>query len=236
MISLNIIYGAAEVPDVQDLRNGFSRLNGKRRGRLDVRVFDGRHEDNLNAALICPARVYLDIDCAAFTLSPAAFELHVSTATARRIDVAECFVRSLEHHFPHIGMVTEDIRCALQEAIANAVIHGNLGLNGALRGSLTSLRVFAAMMEQRLNQPVYSRLPITIGARLQRGCIAVSVEDCGQGFDPDCVRPADTPAAGGMGLSIMKRCSRKLVHSRCGRRVTMTFRTTDRSPDVPHRP
>jgi anti-sigma regulatory factor (Ser/Thr protein kinase) len=230
VILLNVIKGVDHVADLEQLRAEFGHLNGKRRGRLDVSVFDGQDDDQLTAALACPARVYLDADCTAFTLSPAAFELRVTTATAKRLDLAMCFTRFLATRFPHMAKVTDQIRHALQEAVANAVIHGNLGLNSALRGSLASLRVFAATMEQRLSQPAYARRPLTIGARAQREGVSVSVEDCGAGFDPGSVKPSSNPAAGGMGLSIMRGCSRTMVHSRDGRRVTMTFSQDGQAP------
>ncbi|CAA7626946.1 ATP-binding protein [Magnetospirillum sp. SS-4] len=215
--------------DPQDLDRIAEALGPLDRGRGDelrITVFDGRRDDDLSAALAPPAVCVIDAHCAgraASGLDEAFLTLRVSTATANRLDVADAFAWALEHRHPDLAGQTADIRYALQEAIGNAVIHGNLGLDGTLRGSLDSLRIFAAMMEERMADPERSGRPITLAARECPDGIIVSVEDCGDGFAPDRVRPSDNPAAGGMGLSIIRMYCRSVVFDMDGRRIIMTF-------------
>ncbi len=193
--------------------------------RLNVTVFDGRDESDLAAALALPVAVCIDIQCTdpAADLPRASLLLRLSTATATRLDVADAFATALEPRFPHLADQLNGIRYAVQEAVGNAVIHGNLGLDGALRASLEELRQFAAAMEQRLGDPAHAGLPITIAARPCRGGIAVSVEDRGPGFHPPSIRPPPSAAAGGLGLAIIGQCCRRIRFSRGGRRITMLF-------------
>ncbi|MDO8607079.1 MAG: ATP-binding protein [Phaeospirillum sp.] len=194
---------------IERVRGDFARRLAGMTGRVDVTIFDGPLETDLAAALAQPALICIDAQCLdrADPVPPrsAILSLMVSTATATRLDVAA------------------EIRYAVQEAIGNAVIHGNLGLDGAMRASMEELRLFAAAMEQRLADPVHACLPITVAATHHEDGVAISVEDRGAGFHPSSVRAPVSAAAGGLGLTIIKKCCREIVFSLDGRRITMIF-------------
>ncbi len=227
MILLDITNRGVDALDLERIQDDLRRANPSCSGRMAATVFDGRREEDLPAVLVPPASLVIDADCAAPIMIEIVPEtlltLVVSTHTANRHDIADGFTGALERRRPELAGRTADIRYALQEALGNAVIHGNLGLDGTLRGSLDSLRVFAAMMEQRLADPHHSRLPIVIAAEATADGVVLTVEDHGDGFVPADVRPSDNPAAGGMGLSIIRMYSRSVAFDRGGRRIAMTF-------------
>lgn len=196
-----------------------------RREQSGVTIFDGQTESGFVAALAAPATTVIEAQCAdnAGGLPAAALLLRLSTATATRLDAADAFASALLARFPHLGGQIAEIRFAVHEAVANAVIHGNLGLDSAMRSSVEELRRFAATMEARLGDPAHAGLPVTILARSCPGGLVISVEDGGAGFQPKTIRPPASAAAGGLGLSIIGKCCRRLRFSRGGRRISMLF-------------
>lgn len=227
MIHVDLVSSGVDSPDLKHIRDALHRLNRGPGVNRRVTVIDGSKTDDLPACLAPPTTCVIDAQCGAdgaLALEDSSvLTLRVSTATANRLDVAEAFAAALERRRPGLAGQAADIRYALQEAIGNAVIHGNLGLDGTLRGSLESLRVFAAMMDERMADADRSRRPITIIANDHSDGITVSVEDCGDGFSPDTVKPTDNPAAGGMGLVIIRMYCRSIAFDLGGRRIAMTF-------------
>jgi anti-sigma regulatory factor (Ser/Thr protein kinase) len=203
-----------------------ARLNRHRPHEFQVRLFDGAELAELGSVLAPPANACLDVDCnrnVTFLLPVADFVLRLSTATANRVDVADCVIGALQDRHPHLAAKAADMRYALQEAVGNAVIHGNLGMDSGLRISMEGLREFALQLDQRLADPAHAQLPITISARIAQDGIAIVVDDRGAGFDPLAVRPPPSAAAGGMGLGIIRKCARTVSFGRGGRRITMVF-------------
>ena len=193
---------------------------------LSITTFDGSDDLALAAALAPPASFCMESACAQWGDPPrrAALSLRLSTAAASRLDAADAFCTALAERAPHLTGCMGDIRFAVHEAIANAVMHGNLGLDSGMRANLAGLTRFAEVMEQRLADPAHARLPVFIAARLIGDRILISVEDQGQGFRlQDVNRPASA-AAGGMGLAIIAKCCRRIRFSKGGRRITMMFR------------
>ena len=191
-----------------------------------ITIFDGTDDRALAAALASPASFCLDSACVQRGDPPrrAALSLHLSTSSAARLDAADAFCTAMAKRAPHLAGRLGDMRFAVHEAIANAVMHGNLGLDSAMRANLAGLTRFAEVMEQRLADPAHARLPVVIAARLSGDWLLISVEDKGRGFRlQDVSRPASA-AAGGMGLSIIAKCCRRIRFSNGGRRITMMFR------------
>jgi anti-sigma regulatory factor (Ser/Thr protein kinase) len=188
-------------------------------------MFDGRDDDALSLALALPATVCVDSGCADGADPPyhASLLLRLSTAAATRLDVANAFCAALKNRAPQLAGHLSDIRYAVHEAIANAVMHGNLGLDSGLRSDMAGLARFAEAMEQRLADPVHARLPVIIAARTLGDRVLISVEDQGMGFRPQDIRPPASAASGGMGLAIIAKCCRRVRFSKGGRRITMMF-------------
>ena len=190
-----------------------------------ITTFDGSDDDALAAALAPPATLCIDLACAESAVPPirASLLLRLSTAAATRLDAANAFCSALADRAPYLTRDLGDVRYAVHEAIANAVMHGNLGLDSAMRSDMAGLSRFAEAMEQRLADPAHARLPVVIAARSLDGRVLISVEDQGRGFRPQDIRRPASAASGGMGLAIIAKCCRRLRFSKGGRRITMMF-------------
>ncbi|RAU23009.1 hypothetical protein CU669_06445 [Paramagnetospirillum kuznetsovii] len=204
--------------------------NGGAARPLAFSAFDSGKVEDLAQFLEAAVGVWIDVACkghAAFQIPPDAdLVLRVSTAAAIRLDVADAVARAMMKRFQHLQPLESDIRCALQEAIGNAVIHGNLGLDGSLRATMEGLRIFSATMEQRQSDPALACLPITIRAKAHHDGVTFVVEDMGAGFTPPTIGPEPIPAvaAGGLGLAIIHRCCAQLRFDSGGRCIDMAFR------------
>jgi len=194
-------------------------------GAAKVTVFDSRCEDSLDEVL-SGATLVVDIACDGFPGPVAAgrraLVLRIATTAAARLDVAESVAAALLARWPSAAGRRGDIHTALQEAIGNAVMHGNLALDGTMRRLRESLPVFGATMAERLADPVYGRRPITITAEWAKRRLRVSVEDVGSGFDP-AFRPLDCRCPQGNGIAdILGRCQ-EVTFSAGGRCISMVF-------------
>ncbi|OAN48154.1 hypothetical protein A6A04_05210 [Paramagnetospirillum marisnigri] len=221
--------GVAEA-EFDRIRRRMLDLNRSLSGRRMVAVFDGRAPGGPAASLTQTADIFIDASCdghAAFELpTPADLVIRVSTLTAIDTDLSDALVAAVNARGDQRLHSTDmDIRCAVQEAIGNAVIHGNLGLDGSMRADLAGLRIFAEAMEKRRGDPARACLPVTIITRTRGTELEVSIEDRGRGFSPPLTRPTRPPpvAAGGLGLVIIHRCCSKVGFGLGGRRITMTF-------------
>ena len=89
---------------------------------------------------------------------------------------------------------TERIRVgiALNEALLNAIQHGNLELNSDLRQE--DEQVFRDLGEERRRQPPYRDRRVHVRATLSRSEAVYVVEDEGPGFDPATVPDPTDPA------------------------------------------
>jgi len=193
-----------------------------------VTLFDSRREDALDSALSSAATFVVDVGCdppvAGMVTRPHAFVLRIATAAAAQLEVAEAFTHALLARLPAAACCRGDLLVALQEAIGNAVMHGNLALDGALRRSRECLPRFGAAMAERIADPHYGRRPITISAEWRKHRLAVSVEDVGAGFDP-AFRPPDCRCPQGNGIAdILSRCE-EVTFSAGGRHISMVFLT-----------
>jgi len=143
----------------------------------------------------------------------------MSTAQAYRGQPAKRFVARLAKRVPLVGDLAERLETALHEAVANAIIHGNLGLSSPRRGDLDRWVAQEAVVARLLERPDLCRRTITILARWTAGEIELAVQDEGHGYTelPDLV------AEHGRGLFIIRAVADRMSASDDGRRLTMGF-------------
>ena len=116
---------------------------------------------------------------------------------------------------------------ALQEAILNAIQHGNLELNSELRqeGDEKAYRDLAAARRQ---QPPYRDRRVRLTARLSRSEAVYVIEDGGPGFDasalPDAADPANVGRIGGRGLTLIRTFMDEVRYNDRGNRIIMLKR------------
>src|SRR3954468_18860055 len=130
--------------------------------------------------------------------------------------------------FLHPRDRTERIRVgmALNEAVLNAIQHGNLELDSDLRQG--DERAFWDRGEERRRQPPYRDRQIRVRATLSRSEAVYVVEDEGPGFDRATVAVATDPAnlerIGGRGLMLIRAFMDEVEHNEKGNRITLRKR------------
>jgi CheY-like chemotaxis protein/anti-sigma regulatory factor (Ser/Thr protein kinase) len=123
---------------------------------------------------------------------------------------------------------TERIRVgiALNEAVLNAIQHGNLELDSDLRQE--DERAFWGLGEERRRQPPYRDRRVHVRATLSRSEAVYVVEDEGPGFDRATVAVATDPAnlerIGGRGLMLIRAFMDEVEHNEKGNRITLRKR------------
>jgi CheY-like chemotaxis protein/anti-sigma regulatory factor (Ser/Thr protein kinase) len=116
------------------------------------------------------------------------------------------------------------IGVALEEALANALYHGNLALDPELRGR--DERAYCALLEQRPHQAPYRDRRIHVEAKLSRDEAVFVIRDEGDGFDPsalpDPTDPANLENVSGRGVLLMRTFMDEVVYNDVGNTVTLT--------------
>ena len=114
----------------------------------------------------------------------------------------------------------------MDEALANAVYHGNLEMNSDLREK--SGKEFHTVVEQRRREPPYCDRRVLVEAAISSGRAYFTITDEGKGFDPS-VLPDPTDVANlenitGRGILLMRTFMDSVKFSPTGKSVTMIKR------------
>lgn len=117
-----------------------------------------------------------------------------------------------------------NVELCLHEAIANAIVHGNLGLSSAVKGEPGGYRRFSEMMRDRLGDPAAVRRRLDIFCRWSDRAIAIAVVDQGGGFDTE-LAPAITgnKARSGRGFVFMRSLATRVTVTDGGRCTVLQF-------------
>lgn len=115
------------------------------------------------------------------------------------------------------------VSVALEEALNNALVHGNLEINSELRGSGPD--VYRNLVKQRLQSDPFSSRSIHVRARITPASGTFVVRDEGPGFDPqthpDPTDPANIEKLSGRGLLLMHTFMDSVEFNTMGNEVTM---------------
>jgi CheY-like chemotaxis protein len=116
---------------------------------------------------------------------------------------------------------------ALQEALLNAIQHGNLELSSELRqeGDEKAFRDLGAVRRQAAP---YRDRRVRVHAHLSRSEAVYDIQDEGPGFDvstlPDPSDPANVGRIGGRGLTLIRTFMDEAHHNDRGNRITLRKR------------
>ncbi|GHU00297.1 hypothetical protein FACS1894186_0510 [Alphaproteobacteria bacterium] len=152
-----------------------------------------------------------------------AMVLILSTATAYESDAADAVSSALAAACGQNREFLNNLRYALHETLANAIVHGNLGISSNLRVSLARMKEFSDLLGRRLADPEYAARPVMIAAFWDSGRLTVSVRDAGDGFE---VKPLEKPNAyrkTGRGFSMISAHSDTMAVEDGGRRIVLTY-------------
>ncbi len=112
---------------------------------------------------------------------------------------------------------------ALEEAINNALFHGNLEISSQLRTSDSA--AYQKLVEERIKMAPFSERLIHVQARFTHTRGTFTVRDEGPGFDPDSLPdptdPENIEKASGRGLLLMRTFMDSVEFNDVGNEVTM---------------
>ncbi|WP_051340723.1 ATP-binding protein [Azospirillum halopraeferens] len=149
-----------------------------------------------------------------------------TTASANRLHLAGRLVAAIAERRPLSDAQRDDLELALHEAISNALVHGNLQVEGMKGLSVAALDRFSAELASRMADPAYAGRRIVVRAWLEPRACVVEVADEGTGFAPRA--PAGTGTAGGgasgRGLDLISAIAEGYELLDDGRRIRMRFR------------
>lgn len=140
-------------------------------------------------------------------------------------------VDHLQQHITRFKLCDETGRIrtaiALEEALLNALYHGNLEVGSELRESDT--RQYYALAEERRGEEPYRSRTIHFDATLNAQEMTFVVRDAGPGFDPrnvpDPTDPANLERASGRGLMLIRAFMDNVRHNDRGNEITMIKRS-----------
>lgn len=157
-------------------------------------------------------------------VSSGGLAMSVSTGVACSVEVVQPFAAAVGRALG--DMDPSMIELCLAEAVGNAAIHGNLGIDGALRSTREGFEIFSRLMGERLADPETANKRIdVIMLPLPDEAFRLSVSDHGAGFDFEAVQKivAGPNAKHGRGIALIRRIARSVFTEDNGRTLVMDF-------------
>jgi CheY-like chemotaxis protein/anti-sigma regulatory factor (Ser/Thr protein kinase) len=115
---------------------------------------------------------------------------------------------------------------ALEEALNNALFHGNLELSSEFRTS--DGHAYQDLVDERTRTPPFCNRSIHVQARFTCECGRFLVRDEGPGFDPEALPdptdPENVEKGSGRGLLLMRTFMDSVAFNKIGNEVTMSKR------------
>ena len=144
----------------------------------------------------------------------------VTTGTANHLHLAGRVVGCITERHPMPDAQRDDMELALHEAISNAVVHGNLQVEGMKGLSVAALERFSHDLAQRMADPSFANRRVEVSVWLEDVTVVVEVADEGTGF----ARPEHIEyGASGRGLDLIAAIAEELQLLDGGRRIRMRF-------------
>ena len=116
---------------------------------------------------------------------------------------------------------------ALHESLTNAMLHGNLELDSALRE--VDEKQYYRLSIARRSEPPYCDRRITVIVRFTRQELSFHIADEGNGFDPntlpDPTDPSNLGKVSGRGLLLIQTFMDRVSHNVKGNEITMVKKT-----------
>ena len=136
-------------------------------------------------------------------------------------------VAHLRSYLGRLGLCNETamtrVCIALEEALLNAMLHGNLELSSDLRQD--GEEPYYHLAEERRGIAPYRDRQVICTTRLSRAEVRVTIRDEGPGFDPrtlpDPTDPANLGRIGGRGLLLIRTFMDSVTHNPSGNEITL---------------
>jgi anti-sigma regulatory factor (Ser/Thr protein kinase) len=124
------------------------------------------------------------------------------------------------------GTAVMHVGVALEEALTNAIHHGNLELESELYER--SPETYAAQLQERRQKPPYRDRHVYVTAKVTRSEARYVIRDEGAGFDksviPDLTGPPMAEQARGRGLLLIHTVMDEVSYNDAGNQITMLKR------------
>jgi anti-sigma regulatory factor (Ser/Thr protein kinase) len=213
---------------------GAADATGNLGERARLSYWDGSSPNSLSLALLPPVMQCVELGLDGWLKTPrrrgaGQLSLLVSTRSAYRHPIGRRFVEAVEKRVAIDADLHDRIDIAVQEAVMNGVLHGNLQIDGGARDSLEGLDDVHASIERKLEQVDTARRMIQLDARWNAKAIQVVVRDNGAGYQRDRLpepaeRDASRPRGCGRGLSILDGVCDRIALIEGGTAIKMGFR------------
>ncbi|XAL98531.1 ATP-binding protein [Phycisphaeraceae bacterium D3-23] len=132
-------------------------------------------------------------------------------------------VREVFAKFQIGGPNPAQLLIAIEEALANALYHGNLEIGSELKQE--DFRAFYKLAQETRKLPAFRDRRVRLHLEVREGTAWVTVCDDGEGFDPDTVPdptlPENLDKSFGRGLLLMRAFFDEVVFSEKGNEVTL---------------
>jgi len=169
----------------------------------------------------------IEPDIAPFENSSAMLLIALRSDTAYRLAVAPLIAKKLATVLRWVENQATRIEMALQEAIANAVVHGNWNIQNSNR-TLEGFGDYCDEVDAALADPVRAAKAVVVEATWTVDQLSCDVSDQGAGYIE--LRKSDPCCAYGRGLALTAQSCDEMAWDNGRRRMRMIFR---RVPGVP---
>ncbi|MBN2329639.1 MAG: response regulator [Candidatus Omnitrophica bacterium] len=120
-----------------------------------------------------------------------------------------------------------NIRFALDEALVNAIIHGNLEIDSSIKGaSLDKMMEFDKFVQERSEKEPYKQRTVKVSRQLTPDFVRFTIEDQGKGFNwrvlPESLDGVDLLSNYGRGLFLIRTFMSSVEFNDAGNRITLT--------------
>jgi anti-sigma regulatory factor (Ser/Thr protein kinase) len=140
-------------------------------------------------------------------------------------------VAHLRNYLVRLGLCDETamtrVCIALEEALLNAIFHGNLQLSSDLRQE--GEEAYYRLAEERRGIAPFRDRQVFCTTQLSRAEVRVTIRDEGPGFNPsalpDPTDPANLGRIGGRGLLLIRTFMDSVTHNQAGNEVTLVKRS-----------
>lgn len=148
--------------------------------------------------------------------------LDLSAATAYAAPVARAFRSWLVALCGTAPVARPDqIELVTHEALANAILHGNLGLHDDWRQGAAAFAERSRAVKAALGDPLRASRRVTIGATWTSATLDIRVADQGAGYSPGVLADAHTRPHRGLGM--IAGMTQAMAIEDGGRMLRMTF-------------
>lgn len=132
--------------------------------------------------------------------------------------------------FVRVGLVSQEdyrrLELAVQEALTNAVDHGNLELDSKLREVVDDNGVdsYSKLRSERLSNPHYSARCVHLTVKSNEEELTIHIKDEGRGFGKQTniiLSDTDLPKCYGRGLILIRSGTDKVLFNDVGNEITL---------------